>query len=78
MKDYIEVNSAISLALQNLGYGIKNINFNKKKLGEQLRIALTSDVSIGKSKGKSDTKNKINKFEVYKSIFTYFKLQRLL
>ena len=60
MKDYIEVNSAISLALQNLGYGIKNINFNKKKLGEQLRIALTSDVSIGKSKGKSDTKNKIN------------------
>ena len=60
MKDYIEVNSAISLALQNLGYGIKNINFNKKKLGEQFRIALTSDVSIGKSKGKSDTKNKIN------------------
>lgn len=60
MKDYIEVNSAISLALQNLGYGIKNINFNKRNFGEQLRIALTSDVSIGKSKGKSNVKNKIN------------------
>ena len=30
MKDYIEVNSAISLALQGLGYGLKNVNFNKK------------------------------------------------
>ena len=60
MKDYIEVNSAISLALQGLGYGLKNVNFNKKSFGEQLRIALTSDVTIGKSKGKSNGKNKIN------------------
>ena len=60
MKDYIEVNSAISLALQGLGYGIKDINFNKKKFGEQLRVALTSDVTIGNSKGKNNGKNKIN------------------
>ncbi len=60
MKDYIEVNSAISLALQGLGYGIKDINFNKKKFGEQLRVALTSDVTIGNSKGKDNGKNKIN------------------
>ena len=33
MKDYIEVNSAISLALQGLDYGIKNINFSKAKAG---------------------------------------------
>lgn len=60
MKDYIEVNSAISLALQGLGYGIKNVNFNKKSLGERLRIALSSDITIGGSKGKSNGKNKIN------------------
>lgn len=60
IKDYIEVNSAISLAIQGLGYGVKNINFNKKSVGEQLRIALTSDVTIGNSKGKNNGKNKIN------------------
>ena len=31
MKDYIEVNSAIALAMQGLGYGVQNINFSKKK-----------------------------------------------
>lgn len=31
MKDYIEVNSAIALALQGLEYGIKDINFSKVK-----------------------------------------------
>lgn len=60
MKDYIEVNSAISLALQGLGYGIRDINFNKKKLGEQLKVALASDVTIGNSKGKNNGKNKIH------------------
>lgn len=60
IKDYIEVNSAISLALQGLGYGARNINFNKKGIGEQLRTALTSDITFGKSKGKENGKNKIN------------------
>lgn len=60
MKDYIEVNSAISLALQGLGYGIKNVNFNKKSFSEQLRIALASDVTIGKSKGRKNGKSRIN------------------
>ncbi len=31
IKDYIEVNSAIAIALQGLGYGIQNINFSKNK-----------------------------------------------
>lgn len=60
MKDYIEVNSAISLALQGLGYGIKNVNFNKKSFSEQLRIALASDVTIGQSKGRKNGKSRIN------------------
>lgn len=38
MKDYIEVNSAIALAMQGLGYGLKTINFKKKKLGEAIKI----------------------------------------
>lgn len=31
MKDYIEVNSAISLALQGVGFGVQNINFSHEK-----------------------------------------------
>lgn len=60
MKDYIEVNSAISLALQGLEFGLKNINFNKKSFGEQLKVALSSDITFGKSKGKDNGKSKIN------------------
>lgn len=36
IKDYIEVNSAISLALQGLDYGVKNINFKKPSLSDKL------------------------------------------
>lgn len=36
MKDYIEVNSAIGLALQGLGHGIKDINFKKPTLSDKL------------------------------------------
>lgn len=60
MKDYIEVNSAIALALQGLEFGLKNINFNKKSFGEQLKAALSSDITFGKSKGKDNGKSKIN------------------
>ena len=60
MKDYIEVNSAISLALQGLGYGIGNMNFNKKVIWENLRDALSSDVTFNGDKSKNDGKRKIN------------------
>lgn len=60
MKDYIEVNSAISLALQGLEYGLSNMNFNKKSGWEQLKEALTSDVTVGGKKGKDNGKKKIN------------------
>ena len=36
MKDYIEVNSAIALGLQGLGYGVKNINFKNPSLSDRL------------------------------------------
>lgn len=54
MKDYIEVNSAMALALQGLGYGIKDINFNKKSVFEKLPEILSADVTIGgkEKKGK--------------------------
>ena len=60
MKDYIEVNSAISLALQGLEYGLSNMNFNKKSGWEQLKEALTSDVTVGGKKGKDNGKKQIN------------------
>ncbi len=36
IKDYIEVNSAIALALQGLGYGIKNMNFKAPSFADRL------------------------------------------
>lgn len=36
MKDYIQVNSAIALALQGLEYGLKDINFKKQTLRSQV------------------------------------------
>lgn len=60
MKDYIEVNSAISLALQGLEYGLANMNFNKKNTWKQLKEALGSDITFGGKKGKDNGKKKIN------------------
>lgn len=60
MKDYIEVNSAISLALQGLEYGLANMNFNKKNTWEQLKEALGSDITFGGKKGKDNGKKKID------------------
>lgn len=60
MKDYIEVNSAISLALQGLEYGLANMNFNKKNTWNQLKEALGSDITFGGKKGKDNGKKKID------------------
>ena len=56
IKDYIEVNSALSLALQGLGYGIKSMNFKKPTLLDQLPEWLKLDVGFGKKDGKSGKK----------------------
>ena len=66
IKDYIEVNSAIALAMQGLGYGIKDINFKKVEFKDQLPDFLK--VGVGKKETKDNTKesnvkktlNKIN------------------
>ena len=51
IKDYIEVNSAIALALQGLGEGLKGINFKKESVSDKLPGWLT--VEIGGKSGKS-------------------------
>lgn len=56
IKDYIEVNSAIALAMQGLGFGIKDINFKKSTLSDQLPDWLK--VEIGGKKDKENTNNK--------------------
>lgn len=47
IKDFIEVNDAISLAIQGLGFGIKKLNFRKEDTWEKIKALLTSDVSLG-------------------------------
>ena len=53
IKDYIEVNSAIAIAMQGIGYGIKSMNFKKQTLVDQLPDWLKLDVSLGKKEKKS-------------------------
>lgn len=52
IKDYIEVNSAIAIALDGVGQGIKGLNFRK----ESLKSKLTAD--IGSKSGKSSKSKK--------------------
>ena len=56
VKDYIEVNSAIAIAMQGLGYGIRSMNFKKPTLLDQLPEWLKLDVGFGKKDGKSSKK----------------------
>lgn len=44
IKDYIEVNSAIAMALQGLGYGVKDMNFKKHSLTDNLPEWMTVDI----------------------------------
>ena len=57
IKDYIEVNSAIALAMQALGEGIQSLNFRKPNFMDQLKQILNADVSFGSKKEKSGEKN---------------------
>lgn len=63
IKDYIEVNSAISLALSGLGQGISGINFKKTTLMDKLPEILTMD--IGTKNKKQKLKNKKNKGNLF-------------
>lgn len=61
IKDYIEVNSAIALALQGLGEGLSGINFKKESISDKLPEWLNVEVGSSKSSnplfGKVDLKN---------------------
>ena len=58
IKDYIEVNSAISLALQGLNEGIEGMNFKKTTLMDKLSITMPE---LDKTKNKEKNKNTTNK-----------------
>lgn len=62
IKDYVEVNSAISLALSGLGQGVSGMNFKKASLMERLPDILTMEVGGSKAK----TQNK----KSYANLFT--------
>ena len=59
VKDYIEVNSAIAVAMQGLGYGIKNMNFKKQTLLDKLPEWIKLDVGLG-NKDSTKINKKIN------------------
>lgn len=63
IKDYVEVNSAISLALSGLGQGISGMNFKKTSLMDKLQDVLKMEVG-GKKKTKEDKKLKSNLFTI--------------
>lgn len=53
IKDYIEVNSAIALALDGLDLGLKSLNFKASTWKDDFNTLLHSDIkSLGKSGGK--------------------------
>ena len=55
IKDYVEVNSAISMALIGLGEGVTGMNFKKKTLSDQIPSWLKIEVNPDQSK--KDRKN---------------------
>lgn len=62
IKDYIEVNSAIALGLQGLGYGVKNINFKKPTLSDKMPAWMKIEIGNKKedSTKKFNWKSKVN------------------
>ena len=59
IKDYIEVNSAIALAMQGLGEGLKGINFKKQDLMDKLPDWMTKEVGKPKTNKKGGKPKKI-------------------
>ena len=65
IKDYIEVNSAISLALMGLDEGVAGVNFKNQKLSNKISEIIKMDLkpekgkSKGKTKGKSSSNSKL-------------------
>ena len=61
IKDYIEVNSAIALALEGMNYGLKDLNFRTSNWKEDLNTLLHSDIkSLGKGTKTKGTSFKLD------------------
>ena len=60
IKDYVEVNSAIAMALQGLGYGIKDMNFKKHNFKDNIPEWMTVD--LGSANAGSKIGNGIKDF----------------
>ncbi len=58
IKDYVEVNSAIALAMQGLGYGIKSMNFKKASWLDNMPDWMK--VEVGGKQKETKSKGKIN------------------
>ena len=61
IKDYIEVNSAIALAMQGLGEGIQTLNFKETNFTQNIKQLLNANVSFGKKQNKTDKTGKPKK-----------------
>ena len=53
IKDYMEVNSALAIALQGVGYGLKDMNFQEKSWKTDVSSLLTKDIGSRKNEIKS-------------------------
>lgn len=60
IKDYVEVNSAIAMALQGIGYGVKDMNFKKHSITDNLPEWMTVD--IGSPNANSKIGNGLKEF----------------
>ena len=56
IRDYIEVNSGIALALQGLGIGFKEMNFKHRGALEQINQLLNKEIDVSSGKGKGNNK----------------------
>lgn len=61
IKDYIEVNSAISLALQGLGEGPQTLNFKSVSFADRIKQVVSTNFSFGKKQNKTDKEGKPKK-----------------
>ncbi len=66
IKDYIEVNSAIALALQGVGDGIKEVNFKTTSALEKIKEISNIQINIKGKKGDKQSENK-----AIKNMFRY-------
>lgn len=58
IKDYIEVNSPIALAMQSLGEGIQALNFRKPNFMDQVKQLVNVDIAFGKKQDKTGKTDK--------------------